>query len=89
MSKSLYDELADKYKDEPCGKTGLDFPNGLPDPESNVFVRTVWSNGKWEETIFMGKYGWGNQYDWFSVYGKPNVSKGSMPIVLEWKYKHE
>ncbi len=70
-----------------CGADGVSFSNGLPDEGETVQVKTVWSNGAWQEKVFAEKYGhekW-HQYDWFSVYSKPRIDEGSMPIVLEWR----
>jgi hypothetical protein len=73
------------YSDYPCGFDGLSFPNGLPTPNTRVKVKTVWSKDEWIVVPFMGKYGFEDQYDWFSIYGKPDVGIWFMPIVLEWK----
>jgi hypothetical protein len=69
----------------PCGATGLEFPNGLPQPGHTVRVKTVWSNDEWKTVVFQQTYAWERTYDWFSVYGRPNVDEGSLPIVLEWE----
>jgi hypothetical protein len=73
------------YSKYPCGADGLSFPNGLPEPNTVVSVKTVWSNDEWERVYFKKVYAWERQYSWFSVYGIPRVDEGSMPIVLEWK----
>jgi len=69
----------------PCGADGLSFPNGLPEPNTKVWFKTVWSKGNWQLVPFMKKYGWDRQYDWFYVWARPRVELGSMPIVLEWE----
>ena len=73
------------YSKHPCGADGLSFPNGLPEPNTRVLVKTVWSDGEWQKVFFCEKYAYQRQYSWFSVYVSPRVEEGSMPIVLEWK----
>jgi hypothetical protein len=83
--------MAEDYSKYPCGADGLSFPNGLPEPNTRVWVKTVWSNDEWQ-TVNFQKYNGGyyfsskdSFYDWFSAYSKPDVENGSFPIVLEWK----
>lgn len=82
----LFDDLSERYTQYDCGKDGMSFPYGLPEPNTKVMVKTVWSGGEWKETWFMEKYKWDHQYRWFGVYGTPCIEEGSMPIVLEWEY---
>lgn len=73
------------YAEYPCGADGLSFPNGLPNPGEIVEVKTVWSDDKYERTIFQETYSWRRTYGWFGVYSRPNIAVGSNPIVLEWR----
>ena len=63
------------------------FPNGLPEPESEVEVKTVWDDD-WRPMKFAAHmnnpwHPW-RRYDWFGVYAKP--SETCAPIVTEWRY---
>jgi hypothetical protein len=73
------------FADYPCGVDGNSFPQGLPDDGQEVRVLTIWSEGKWERKTFKETYTYKRTYEWFGVYGKPDIRNGSLPIVLDWK----
>jgi hypothetical protein len=58
---------------------GTVFPNGLPEKGQTVEVKTCWRKGEWETKVFCAYIGYSSYsnsaryYDWFSVYGKPDV----------------
>lgn len=59
----------------------------LPEPNSQVEVRTVWSP-VWERVVFQGpvSHWWPEKghYSWFGCFAPPSENNGE--IVLLWRY---